>query len=282
MEGTPTTIGTLEVAEPSARPRRFPRWKRPDRWGVFVFVVSLLVFLPIFAVLMHIGEKSENWRHLSETVIGGYLGNTLILVVGVSLVALLMAVPPAWLVTVFDFPGRSLFSWALVLPLALPTYVAAFVFFQGPESAIPFLIWVRTNWGVDAFFAFEKIIRYGILIVMMAAVLSPYIYLAARASFSQQGRSVMEAARCLGDSPGRSFFRVALPMARPAIAAGLGLVVMEVINDYGAVHFFGVPTLTEGIFRTWFGMGDKVSALRLASIVMLTVGVLVATEQLMR
>jgi len=258
------------------------RWKRPDRWGAFAFVVAALICLPIAAVFLQIGEESESWGHLVETVLVGYLTNTLILVVGVTLIACLMAVPSAWLVTCFDFPGRKSFNWGLVLPLALPTYVAAFVFYEGLQAAIPFLIWVRTNWGIDAFLSFELVIRYGILMVMMAAVLYPYIYLACRSAFAQQGRAVVEASRCLGDSPRQVFFRVALPMARPGIVAGVALVIMEVINDYGAVHFFGVPTLTEGVFRTWFGMEDKVAALRLASIVMVTVGFLLAGEQLLR
>ena len=261
--------------------RKFRRG-RPDRWGTFSFLVVSAICLPIAAVLIQVGQESESWDNLVKTVLGGYLLNTLILVVGVALVACLVAVPTAWLVTCFEFPGRRILSWALVLPLAFPTYVAAFVFYQGSESAIPFLIWVRNNWGIETFLTFESIIRYGILIVMMAAVLYPYIYLACRSSFAQQGRTLLEAARVLGDSPRQVFFRVGLPMARPGMVAGVALVIMEVINDYGAVHFFGVPTLTEGMFRTWFGMGDKVAALRLASIVMVSIAILLAVEQLMR
>lgn len=256
--------------------------KRPDRWGAFAFLLAALICLPIAAVLLQVGQESESWNHLVKTVLGSYLKNTLILVAGVTLIACLMAVPSAWLVTCFDFPGRKFLNWGLVLPLAIPTYVAAFVFYEGPQAAIPFLIWVRTNWGIDAFLSFELVIRYGILIVMMASVLYPYVYLACRSAFAQQGRAVLEVARCLGDSPRQVFFRTALPMARPGMVAGVALVIMEVINDYGAVHFFGVPTLTEGVFRTWFGMGDKVAALRLASIVMVTVGFLLAAEQLLR
>lgn len=257
------------------------RWPT-DRWGFGVAVLAGLILLPLIAVLLYLGRESVEWEHLMATVLGGYLKNTLILVLAVTATVLLMAIPPAWLITNYDFPGRGFFSWALVLPLAIPTYVAAFVFYQGPEAAIPLLVWIRTNVSIDAFLAAEMVIRYGLLIVMMAAVLYPYVYLACRAAFSQQSRTVIEAARCLGDSPRKVFFGVALPMARPAIAAGTALVVMEVINDYGAVHFFGVPTLTEGIFRTWFNMGDKVSALRLAGIVMLAVAVLLVLEQLLR
>lgn len=265
----------------SRRPAWFNR-ARVSPWGVGVFLLSALICLPIAAVLWHLAETGPEWTHLVKTVLPGYLLNTLILVVAVGGTVLLLGVLPAWLVTVYDFPGRKLFSWSLILPLALPTYVAAFVYYQGPEAAIPFLVWVRTEVSVDAFIRAEAVIRYGLLIVMMAAVLYPYVYLACRSAFSQQGRTLIEAARCLGDSPRRVFFQVAIPLGRPAIIAGVALVIMEVINDYGAVHFFGVPTLTEGIFRTWFGMGDKVSALRLASIVMTGVAVLLIAEQLLR
>lgn len=254
----------------------------PNRWGIGIGLTTLLVFLPILAVLFFLTQSGPEWDHIVETVLLRYLGNTLVLILGVTLVALLMGVVPAWLVTVYEFPGRKWLSWFLILPLALPSYVAAFVFYQLPEAAIPFLVWVRTNFTIEAFQRWELVIRYGILICMMAAVLYPYIYLACRAAFSQQGRALIESARCLGDSPQKTFFRVAIPMARPAMVAGAALVIMEVINDYGAVNFFGVPTLTEGIFRTWFGMDDKVSALRLAGIVMLAVGILLGAEHLFR
>ncbi|MDF1823755.1 MAG: iron ABC transporter permease [Verrucomicrobiales bacterium] len=271
----------IDRHEAASRPR-LKQLIRISPWGAGVVFLSALICLPIVGVLLHLTDSGPEWTHLVETVLPGYLLNTAVLVVSVTLVVLLLGIAPAWLVTVYEFPGRAFFSWALILPLALPTYVAAFVYYQGPEAAIPFLIWVRTEISVDAFITAELVIRYGLLIVMMGAVLFPYVYLASRSAFSQQGRTLIEAARCLGDSPGRIFFKVAIPLGRPAIVAGAALVIMEVINDYGAVHFFGVPTLTEGIFRTWFGMGDKVSALRLASIVMLGVAMLLILEKLLR
>ncbi|MEX2577873.1 MAG: iron ABC transporter permease [Verrucomicrobiales bacterium] len=282
LTGTAEILTTAAGEAPEPGLGAVRRWRPTDRWGVGVALLAGVILLPLVAVLLHLGRESVEWEHLARTVLWGYLKNTLILVVAVTAVVLVMAVPPAWLVTNYNFPGRSIFSWALVLPLSIPTYVAAFVFYQGPEAAIPFFVWVRQNIGVDAFIAAELIVRYGLLIVMMAGVLFPYVYLACRAAFSQQSRTVIEAARCLGSSPWRVFFGVALPMARPAIVAGTALVVMEVVNDYGAVHFFGVPTLTEGIFRTWFNMGDQVSALRLAGIVMLAIAVLLVVEQLLR
>lgn len=263
--------------------RRPPRWRwRGDRWGGGAALLTGIIALPLLAILFYLGQESVEWSHLAETVLVRYLTNTLILVVGVSLLVLVMGVVPAWLVTTCEFRGRRVLSWALILPLAIPTYIAAFVFYQGPEAAIPMLIQVRMRFGVEAFLLAEQIIRYGLLIVMLAAVLYPYVYLACCSAFSRQSRALIEAARCLGDSPTRSFLRAALPMARPGIVAGVALVIMEVINDYGAVHFFGVPTLTEGVFRTWFGMGDKVAALRLAGIMMIVVAALLMLEQWLR
>ncbi len=200
----------------------------------------------------------------------------------VTTLAILLAVPAAWCVSAFEFPGRRFFDWALVLPLAIPTYVAAFVYYQANESAIPLLIEIRKACGIDAFLAAESLIRYTILSLALAAVLYPYLYLSARASFSQQRSQLIEAAQSLGRNPWSVFLTIALPLARPALAAGTSLVVMEVINDYGAVHFFGVPTLTEGIFRTWFGLGDRDSALRIASFVMLAVFAILLLEQFQR
>ena len=235
----------LPIVAPAAA-RRAPRWRwHGDRWGAGVALLTGIIALPLLAILFHLGQESAEWSHLAETVLARYLTNTLILVVGVSLLVLVMGVVPAWLVTTCEFRGRRVLSWALILPLAIPTYIAAFVFYQGPEAAIPMLIQVRMRFGVEAFLLAEQIIRYGLLIVMLAAVLYPYVYLACCSAFSRQSRAVIEAARCLGDSPTRSFLLAALPMARPGIVAGVALVIMEVINDYGVVHFFGVPTLTE-------------------------------------
>lgn len=278
----PVSAPGVELASPAERARPFRRLIRTDRWGVAAGIVAALVLLPVLAIVLHLGGTSEEWGHLVETVLGGYVRNTLVLVVATGALALLFAVLPAWLVTTCEFPWRGILSWALILPLAIPTYVAAFVFYQGPEAAIPLLIRIRTNLGVDAFVAAELAIRYGLLILMLALVLYPYVYLACRSAFARQSRVLIEAAHCLGDSPRRAFFRVALPMARPAMVAGVALVAMEVINDYGAVHFFGVPTLTEGVFRTWFGMGDKVAALRIAGIMMVAVAALLALEQALR
>lgn len=242
-----------------------------DLWSTSTFVLALVVLAPLVTVLVGLADAGPRWDHVQSTVLPTYILNTVVLVVLVSALSFLMAIPAAWLVSAFDFPGRRVFDWALVMPLAIPTYVAAFVYLQVPEAAIPILIGIRSTFGLEAFALAETTLRYGVLSLFMAGVLYPYLYLTARASFSQQRGGVIEAAQSLGRNPRSVFFSVALPMARPAMVAGLGLIVMEVINDYGAVNLFGVPTLTEGIFRTWFGLGDRASALRIAGLTMFAV-----------
>ena len=250
-----------------------------DLWSTSTVVLGGLIVLPLVVVLSGIFRAGPKWQHLADTVLFGYLGNTLVLVLTVSLLSALFALLPAWLVSTCEFPGRRFFEWALVMPLAIPTYVAAFVYIEVPEQAIPLLVKIRTEWGADAFLLAEKLLRYGLLSILMAGVLFPYLYLAARTSFSQQRQTMIEASRMLGQSMTKTFFRVALPLARPAIVAGLSLVIMEVINDYGAVNFFGVPTLTEGIFRTWFGLQDRASAVRLAGLAMAVILLFLVLER---
>lgn len=284
---TPASTGDRPSSPHSERDRPRPAAGRrcrfrPDRWGVLVVLGGLILTLPLLAVVLRLGGESPAWESLVGNLLGHYIATTVGLVVLVVALALPLGVLPAWLVSTCDFPGRRLLSWMLVLPLALPTYVAAFVFYRLPESAIPALVRIRTEHGADAFLAAEFGLRFGLLALMLAAVLYPYLYLAARSAFSRQCRSQIESARLLGDGIAGAFFRVALPAARPALVAGGAFVAMEVANDYGAVHFFGVTTLSAGIFRTWFGSGDLVAALRLAALMMGTMLVLLALERLLR
>ncbi len=260
------------------------RWWRHDAdfWSGSTAFLSVLILIPLAVLVAGIGHAGPDWTHVAGTVLTSYVANTLLLIVAVSAIALLMALPTAWIVTVFEFPGRRIFEWALILPLAIPSYVAAFVYVELPQAAIPLLVSIRQQWGFETYAAVEVFMRYGLLSLLMASVLYPYLYISARATFSRQQRTVLEAARTLGRSPSSVLRSVALPLARPAIVSGLSLIVMEVVNDYGAVHFFGVPTLTEGIFRTWFGLGDRASAVRLAGIIMTVVLLLLFVESVHR
>ena len=249
-----------------------------DFWSVAVVLCALLLLAPLIAVFIGVFQPTEEWQHLASTVLPGYLLNTLIIVFGVGLVSVLFAVPTAWFVATYEFPTRRFWKWALVMPLAVPTFASAFTYFDVLELSIPLIIKVRDAWGFGASQWVERLIRYGMLILLLSSVLYPYIYLSLRSTFSKQQGVYFEAGRMLGKRPSSIFRRVALPMARPTLIAGLSLVIMEVVNEYGAVNLFGVPTLTEGIFRTWFGLGDRASGLRLAVIVVIIVFAILAFE----
>ena len=255
---------------------------RGDGWLLVALILALLVVAPLVAVLFGVSRTGPEWEYVVTTLLGEYVKNTLILAALVSVLSLLMAIPAAWLVVTHDFPGRRVFEWALVLPLAFPTYVGAFVYLQVPESLIPALIKVREHYGMDAFLLCQTWLRYGLLAVVLASVLFPYVYLTTRASFANHSRVLIEASQMLGRPSLATFFRVALPLSRPAIIVGLSLVVMEVLNDYGAVNLLGVPTLADGVFRTWFGLEDRDSAIRLAGLMTTFVLILLAVEYAQR
>jgi iron(III) transport system permease protein len=230
--------------------------------------VALLVALPIASVAAHLlaGQGGETWSHLADTVLGGYIGNTLRLCVGVALGTVLVGTGAAWLVTMHDFPGRRLFEWALVLPLAVPAYVMAYTYTDLLQFVGPVQSWLRavTGWEAGQYW-FPDVRTVGGAVLMFVFVLYPYVYLLARTAFLERAAGVLEAGRSLGLGPWSNFVRVSLPLARPAIATGAALALMETLADYGAVSYFGVHTFTTGIYRAWFSLGDRVAASQLAA-----------------
>lgn len=250
-------------------------------WSLTTWLIAALVALPILAVLAHAFVPApEVWDHLASTVLPRYLINTFFLAAGVAALALVVGVGSAWLVVMCRFPGRRIFEWALLLPLAVPTYVIAYAYtdflqFTGPvQTALrEFFDWTRHD------YAFPEIRSLGGAIVLLALVLYPYIYVLTRASLLEQSACVLEVGRTLGRTPTRLLFGVAIPLARPAIAGGTALVLMETLNEFGAVHFFGVDTFTTGIYRTWFGLGEPVAAAQLAASLLTFVILLVLIER---
>ncbi|WP_067560920.1 ABC transporter permease [Halofilum ochraceum] len=269
----------------TALSRLAPAWRRAragiNAWGAATWLIAALVALPILAVLAHAFVPApEVWDHLASTVLPRYLINTFILGAGVAALALGVGVGSAWLVVMCRFPGRRIFEWALLLPLAVPTYVIAYAYtdflqFTGPiQTALRgFFDWTRHDYW------FPDIRSLGGAIVLLALVLYPYIYVLTRASFLEQSACVLEVGRTLGRTPARLLFGVAIPLARPAIAGGTALVLMETLNEFGAVHFFGVDTFTTGIYRTWFGLGEPVAAAQLAASLLAFVILLVLAER---
>jgi iron(III) transport system permease protein len=253
-------------------------------WTAAAGVLALLLSVPLITVVVRsLAPAGETWRHLASTVLAGYVATSVLLVAAVGALALVIGVATAWLVATCEFPGRRLFEWGLVMPLAVPAYIAAFTYagMLGVTGPVQRLIRGVTPGWADRFIWID-VMRVETVILILALVLYPYVYLLGRATFLRQSRTALEAARTLGRSAWGTFFRVALPLARPAVAAGVALVAMEVLNDYGAVRYYGVSTLTTGIFRAWFGLGDVDAAVRLAAFLMLFVFAVLALERLQR
>ncbi len=253
-------------------------------WRPGLFLLALVLSLPVLTVIAYLFQPSgENWVHLKQTVLPEYLANSAWLALGVGIGVLLIGVSTAWLTAMCRFPGKRFFSWALLLPLAMPAYIIAYTYTGLLDFAGPVQGWLRaqTGWGHGDYW-FPEIRSLGGAIAMLTLVLYPYVYLLARAAFLEQSICVLEVSRTLGCGPWCSFFRVALPLARPAIVAGLSLALMETLADYGTVAYFGLPVFTTGIFRTWFGMGDSVSAAKLSALLLLFVFALMLLERLSR
>ncbi len=246
--------------------------------SIIAAIAALLLCLPILVVLVapfHI--TAPQWDYVGGAFLWQHLAGTLILLAGTVTLATLLGVGSAWCIAMFDFPGRRFFSWAFVLPLALPTYISALAY-AGVLGA-------TGTWSLafnDLLGVRMDIMNLPGLCIVLAVVLFPYVYLPARAAFSGGLTDAFEASRTLGASPFRRFVAIALPLARPAIVGGAVLVCMESLNDYGAVKHYGAATLTTGIFRSWGGLYDQGSAMRLATVLLVLVATLLITERMLR
>ena len=249
-------------------------------WSLAALVIAALAGLPIAAILLAATSGGiDALAHLARTVLGEYVLNTGLLMLLAGSFAAVVGTGCAWLVVATDFPGRRVLGWALVLPLAVPAYIAAYIYADMLDFAGPVQSGLRglTGWGPGDY-AFPAIRSLGGGALVLGLVLYPYVYLLARTAFATQSLTQFRAARSLGAGPARAFRQVALPAARPAIAGGLALVLMEVLADFGVAEYFAIPTFSTGIFRSWLAMGDKASALKLAAVMLLFVVALVALE----
>ncbi|MDJ0978588.1 MAG: iron ABC transporter permease [Erythrobacter sp.] len=253
-------------------------------WLVAACLIAAFAAVPLLAIaITSPTEGLAGLERLADTVLARYVVNTAGLMALTGLLATVIGVSTAWLVSACAFPGRRTLGWALVLPLAVPSYIAAYVYadlldFSGPVQTA---LRAVTGWSVDDY-TFPPIRSLTGGAVILALVLYPYIYLLARAAFATQSAAQFRAARSLGARPARAFRQVVLPAARPAIAGGLALVLMEVLADFGLAEYFAIPTFSTGIFRSWLAMGDKNAALGLAGLMLLFVAALVALEALTR
>lgn len=255
------------------------------RWLISAILTTAIVALPVLSVLYLAFFPEENiWPHLVNTTLPRYLVTTLQLMLGVIAITLTVGVTSAWLITMCDFPGRRFFEWAMLLPFAVPAYVIAYVYTNLLDYAGPVQIALRGlfGWTSAQDYWFPEIRSLGGATVMIGLVLYPYVYLLARAAFLEQSPSLFSVSRSLGHSALSTFFRVVLPIARPAIAVGLSLVLMETLNDFGTVDFFAVQTLTAGLFDTWMNMGNLGGAAQIATTMLSFVVILVTLERYSR
>lgn len=274
------TTATSQPSRAAASSRR--RFLTP--WSLGALLIGALIALPIVTVLAQVFVPSGGaWQHLTETVLPLYLRNSLLLVVLTVGMATAMGVGAGWLIAGFDFRGRGVLQWALMLPMTMPGYVIAYVYFDRLAYSGPIQTGLREifGWGRHDYW-FPQVASLPGAAMLLALVLYPYIYLLTRAAFATQSLHLIEAARALGHSPRGAFFRVALPMARPAMVAGAAFVAMETLADYGTVQHLGVQTLTTGIFRTWFARGEPVAAAQLAALLIGFVALALVLERILR
>ncbi|MFO1083588.1 MAG: iron ABC transporter permease [Reyranellaceae bacterium] len=250
-------------------------------WRLGALAIAALVALPMIGVASSLFVwQGEMWRHMADTQLADIIGNTAILLVGVGIGTIVLGTGTAWLVTMTRFPGSRLLQWALVLPLVLPTYIIGYAYadllaFAGPlQSALR----SATGWNRNDYWFPELSSASGVA-VLFSLVLYPYVYLAARASFLTQSQSLLEASRILGHGPWRTFLRVGLPLARPAVAGGAALALLEALADFGTVQYYGVQTFTTAIYRTWYGLGNRQGAAQIAVVLILIAAALIVLER---
>lgn len=255
--------------------------RMPSVWSLVAIAIALPIAVPIVAIVLTLfTPTTEVWTHLRETVLFEYIFNTIALLLCVAVLSAIFGVGCAWLTATKDFPARRAFVWALILPLAAPAYVVAYAYADLLAYTSPIQAWLRDFGLLNLdFLSIRSLVGAGFV---LSLTLYPYIYLFAYNAFAEQAGSLTEAAHTLGATRRRVFWKVTLPHSRPAIAGGLALVLMETAADFGVVDFYGVSTLTNGIFRTWYAMGEHQAAMQLAGWLFFIVALLVVLEQLAR
>ena len=251
-------------------------------WSAMVWGIAAVVAAPVLVVVGHLFVPSvEVWRHLASTVLPRYVGNSLALMLGVGAGTMLLGVSTAWLVTMTRFPLRRFFELGLLMPLAIPSYVIAFTYTGLLEYSGPLQTMLREAfaWQSAADYWFPQIRSLPGAVAMMTLVFYPYVYLLSRAAFLEQSVCVLDASRTLGKGAWPTFYGVALPLARPAVAGGLALALMETLNDFGTVDFFAVDTFVTGIYRTWMGLGQPGAAAQLGAVLMFFILALILLER---
>src|SRR5882724_5843096 len=262
-------------------------WPVLIRWQTLVFggmavAAGLLATAPLASlIVLAFGETGDLWAHLARYVIPAALAQTALLLAGVAVVTIIIGASTAWLVTTFAFPGRDALSWLLPLPLAIPTYIVAYVYVDilDPVGPVQSALRAVFGWRSAADYWFPSVRSIAGAILLFGFVLYPYVYLAARAMFQTQSSLFTEPARMLGARPWELARRITVPLARPAIAVGVSLALLETLNDIGASEYLGVQTLTLSIFTTWLNRGSLAGAAQIACFLLLIVAALIALER---
>ena len=268
-------------------PESLRRPARPSTKAVLL-IIGCLLALAIAAPVLVIAASpvlgsDGTWTHLRETVLGLYVRNSVLLAAGAGIGAGLVGLLTAWVISMYQFPGRRILEWMLLLPLAMPTYLIAYAYTDFLDFSGPLQTMIRDWTGLGAReYWFPQIRSLGGAIFLFSFVLYPYVYLLCRASFLEQSVCMLDASRTMGQSRQQTFRRVAIPLTRPALAAGIALVAMESLADYGAVDYFAVDTFTTGIYRTWFGLGSPVAAAQLSAGLLGVILLVVVFERLSR
>jgi iron(III) transport system permease protein len=257
------------------------RWQTAAIGAIAVAAAALAVAPLLSLIVLAFGDSGDLWAHLARYVVPPALVQTALLLAGVAAITIVVGAGTAWTVTTFAFPGRDALTWLLPLPLAIPTYIVAYVYVDILDALGPVQSMLRAifGWRSAADYRFPNIRSLGGAILLFSFVLYPYVYLAARAMFQTQGRLFTEAARMLGAQPLELARRITFPLARPAIAVGAALALLETLNDIGASEYLGVQTLTLSIFTTWLNRGSLAGAAQMACLLLLIVAALIGLER---
>ncbi|MDZ5711163.1 ABC transporter permease [Jeotgalibacillus haloalkalitolerans] len=252
-------------------------------WSLLSLIIVILILLPNLTILINFfTEKAENWAHIQEFILPDLLKNTGLIMLFTGLFTILVGTSLAWLVSAYDFPMKKFFKWALILPLAIPPFIAGYTYNGILDYTGVIQTTLRNNWDISINQSYVNILNLPGAVFIFTMFLFPYVYTITRAFLAHQSASLVENARLLGRNSWEIYFKVVLPISRGAIVGGVSLVLLEVLNDYGLVQYFGVPTFSTAIFQTWFGMNDLNSAIKLAATLMFIVFAILILEKVMR
>ena len=257
--------------------------KASPGWFLLTAVIIVMLLIPNVNIIVNLfGKAGENWQHVRDYLLLNYFQNSLILVLASGLLTAFLGAGLAWLIAAYDFPGRDFLSWGLILPLAIPPYIGAYVY-QGMFSYTgPLQTYLRNSFQINLSQSYFDFMNMRGAVFIYTIFLFPYVFLMTKAFLAKQSASLLESSRLLGKSDSTIFLKIILPLSRGAVVAGSSLVMMEVLNDYGVVKYFGISTFTTAIFKSWFGMGDLPTAVRLAVMAMLVIFIVLFIEKMMR